>query len=279
MSSLPHGWSAHQSPDGRWYFAHSSGTTQWHHPGSSPQNSQPSIYPNHSANFQHPVPQQQQQHTMHASTPHSSQGGIRLPMSSAAARYVLQQPVEFKLQEKAFSLSGDSFSVKRVDTGEPYFKVKGNALSLKDSKSLLDANGNAIYKMSEALLTLRGRMSIVDATNKQPVLTLRKKGFIPGFGTKTIQAWPGAAEEGTPYLEVKGDFFRKDFNIVETATGRTLASIKRKSFTLSNILLEKDSYVIRVEPGVDTALMVFFVVAVDEQYRDDGNRKGFSSFL
>lgn len=163
--------------------------------------------------------------------------------------------------------------IKRVDTGEAYFKVKGNALSFKDTKTLLDMNGTPIYKMSEALITLRGRMNIVDPGTKQPVMTLRKKGFIPGFGTSTIQAWAGGTDDGSPYLEIKGDFLRKCFSITEKGSGRLLASVTKKSFNLANILLEKDSYVIRVEPGVDTALLVFFVVAADEQYRDDGNRK------
>lgn len=200
-------------------------------------------------------------------------------MSQHAAKHVYSIPVEFKLKEKAFSLSGDSFSVKRTDTGAEAFKVKGNALSFRDSKQLLDPNGQSIYKMTEALLTVRGRMHITDSASKQPVITLRKKGFIPGFGTSTIQAWRGGTDDGTPYMEVKGDFLRKDFTIKEVATGRVLATVKRKSLTLTNILLEKDTYVIRVEPGQDAALMVFFVVAADEQYRDDGNRRGYSSFL
>ena len=96
-------------------------------------------------------------------------------MSSSARRFVLPQPTEFKLQEKTLSLSGDSFSIKRADTGDPYFKVKGKALSLKDSNTLLDMNGTPIYKMNDALMSLRGRMYIIDPTTKQPVITLRKR--------------------------------------------------------------------------------------------------------
>lgn len=196
------------------------------------------------------------------------------PMSEVAARFVQQQPVEYKLKEKAFSLSGDSFSIKRVDTGEPVFQVKGKAISLKDSKKLCDAHGNAIYKMTEELFSLRGRMAIQDAQTKAAVVNLRKKGYFKFFGAGTIQAWAGEKEDGEPYLEVKGEFFKRNFTIVEKASGRTLATISRKAFTVSNFLLEKDTYVIRVEPNVNTALMVFFVVAADEMYRDDGNRKG-----
>lgn len=195
------------------------------------------------------------------------------------SRFVFPHPTEFKLQEKLFSLSGDSFSIKRVDTGESFFKVKGNALSLKDSKTLYDNQGNAIYKMVEALLTLRGRMQIIDVSTKAPIITLRKKGFFSGFGGGTIQAWAGDKDDGDPFLEIKGDFLKKDFRITDKSSGRVVAQVKRKSFTLANILMEKDTYIIRIEPGSNAALLVFFVVAVDEQYRDDGERKGFSQFL
>lgn len=178
-----------------------------------------------------------------------------------------------------FSLSGDSFSITNVATGQPAFKVKGNALSFQDSKVLLDADGNSVYKMKESIISLRGRMQIQDAASKQTAMTLRKKGFIPMMGTSTIQVWRGDSDEGEPYLECKGDFFRKDFNIKEKATGKVVASIKRKSMNLANILLEKDTYIIRVEPGYDSALLVFLVVAVDEQYRDDGERRGYGSLL
>lgn len=258
-AGLPPGWTSHQAPDGRWYYAHQSGMTQWHHPSAG--NAAPYAPPSN-------------QHNTYSNAPQNSAVSGGLPMSAAARPFIPQSPVEFKMKEKVFSLSGDSFSVTRVDTGQPAFQVKGKALSLKDSKALLDMSGNAIYKMSESLFSLRGRMAITDAQTKQPVVNLRKKGFIPGFGTKTIQAWPGDKEDGPPYLEVQGDFFRRDFKIVEKASGRSLATIRRKSLNMANLLLEKDSYVIRVEPGVDAALMVFFVVAADEQYRDDGKRSG-----
>ncbi len=152
-------------------------------------------------------------------------------------------------------------------------------MSFSDSKKLLDPSGRAIYTMSESIISLRGRMSIVDSTSKQPIVTLRKKGFIPMMGTSTVQVWRGSTDDGSPWLEVKGDFFRKDFNFTDKSSGRVVATVKRKSFNMSNILLEKDTYVIRVEPGVDNALMVFLVVALDEQYRDDGNRTGLESRL
>ena len=122
-------------------------------------------------------------------------------------------------------------------------------------------------------------MFITDAQSKRPVMTLRKKGYLTGFGGGTIQAWEGDSDNGDPIYEVKGDFLKKDFSVKDVRTGKTVAQVKRKSFTVSNLLFEKDTYVIKVEPGLDTVLLIFFVVAADEQYRDDGNRKGYGSFF
>lgn len=189
-------------------------------------------------------------------------------MSKVAERYVYQQSKEYKVQEKASFLIGDSYSVKCVSTGQLFFKVKGKSLSIADSKTLFDASGKPVYQVSEALLSMCGRMIISDASSMQPVITLRKKAFIPGIGTSGVQAWIGPFDEGDPYLEVQGDFFNKDFTVKEYATGRTLATVKRNSLTLSNKLFDTDCYVIRVIPDIDTALLVFFAIAIDEQYRD-----------
>lgn len=182
------------------------------------------------------------------------------------------------MKEKAISLSGDAFKVKRLDTKETVFRVRGNLLSFRDSKTLNDANDVPIYKMAESVLTLHGRMQIQDSRTGQALITLRKKSFIPMMGTSTIQGWRGTKEEGNPDYVVKGDWFRKDFT-VKDKTGNVLAVVRRKSLSFSNLVLEKDTYVIRVEPGVDAALIIFFIVAVDEHYRDDGNRRGHGTLL
>jgi uncharacterized protein YxjI len=65
-----------------------------------------------------------------------------------------------------------------------------------------------------------------------------------------------------------GNFLKKAFTITEVGTGHTVATVRPKLSVMS-ILTDKDSYVVMVEPGFDCALMVVFVVAIDEQYRDD----------
>lgn len=209
---------------------------------------------------------------------HLQANGQKHAMSAAAAAYVFKEPRAYKLKEKVMSLSGDSFTVKDVGSGAVAFKMKGNITAvLSERKVLYDARGNALYNLTEAMFSLRDRMTIADATTRAPVLVLRKKGVIPMMGTGTIQCWVGGKEGGAPYLTAKGNLLRKSFSITDAAGGM-VASVERKS-NIRSVVLEKDSYVLRVEPGVDTALMVALAVSIDEHYRDDGNKSGLSSFL
>lgn len=296
---LPPGWAAFTSPSGHPYFHNSTtGESTWHHPSYAvphppsggyppsapplPPSTAPQTYPASSATSA-PVPTGYPGSS--TSKPNQYPSGYPNSVSSAGVtstaigKYVYNQPVEYKLKEKLWSLSGDSFSVTQVSTGATAFKIKGTVLGFNDKKKILDPSGAPIYTMVESLLSLRGRMQISDSSTKEALVTLRKKGFIPMMGTGKILIWKGGTDEGEPWMQIKGDFLRKNFDFKEKATGRTLASVRRKSLTLSNILSEKDTYIIRVEAGVDTALFVFLVISIDEMYRDDGNRTGLESRL
>lgn len=227
---MPSGWTARQEPDGRWCYQHTlSGVTQW-----TPPRPEGSLSPTL------PVPHH--------------------------PRFSYNQLVEFKLREKYFSLSGDSFEIKNVTTDRVAFKVKGNPLSFRDSKALSDDAGNELYKISESMMSLHGRMQIVDVASKDTVLTVKKKSLIPKMGR--VQAWRGETDDGEADIECEGDILKKDFTIKEKPTGTLLATIKRKTLSVSNIVFDKDHYIVRVEPGVDAAMMVFLVIALDEQYHD-----------
>ena len=177
-------------------------------------------------------------------------------------------PVSFKLREKIFSISEDSFKIQRLDTKDDVFAVKGNVFSLRDSKKLFDKDGNPLLKMTDALISIRDRMFIENACSKEVIYTLRKKGVIPIIGTHTVKVWAGDSDDGEPILEVKGDIIAKNFDIKDVATGNIIATVKRNIFNLRNVVMDKDTYVVTVNPGANTALMIFLAIAIDEQYHD-----------
>lgn len=217
-----------------------------------------------------------EQPTTHSTPAHATPAHA---MPAHASAYVFDRPIELKLEEKFRSLSGDSFKITDVATDAVLFMMKGKVASvIKERKTLTDAQGQPLYSLTEAVFSLRDRMFITDAQTKQPVLCLRKKGFIPMMGTSTVQVWHGGSDEGSPYLEIKGNILRKAFNITECATGRSIGTVKRKS-NAKSIILGKDSYILAVEPGIDSALLTTLTVALDEHYRDDGNKSGLSNIL
>lgn len=192
--------------------------------------------------------------------------------------YVYSTPQEYKLKEKLMSMSGDSFKIVNRASGETSFKVKGHAMSLlSEKKTLRDPDGNDLYRITEAMISVRDRMFIEDSSRRETVLSIRKKGVIPFMGTSTILCFRGD-DDKNPYLSIKGNVFRKDFTIKEVSSGKEVASVRRQS-NMRSVLAEKDSYILRVEPGNDAALMCTLVICLDEQYRDDGNRSGVSALL
>jgi uncharacterized protein YxjI len=190
-------------------------------------------------------------------------------VSFGASRYFLAVPQEFKLKEKFMSLSGDAFQITNCATGTVVFKMKGHLASVvSEKKTLSDANGVGLYRLSEAVVSFRDRMFITDAQSRKSVLTVRKKGVFPKFGSSTVLCFRGGSDEGPPYLSIKGDLLRKAFTITDASSSQTVATVQRKS-SFCSVIMETDSYVLRVEAGIDPALMCTLVVALDEQYRDN----------
>lgn len=181
-------------------------------------------------------------------------------------KHVYPQRMEYQLRERG--LVTDTFSVKELTSGRIMFRMKGRAFSmLHERKTLTDMDGEQLYGLREAVMSLHDRVHIIDPNTKQEIMTVKKKGFLPGFGAGTVLAWYGTDDSGPPAIEIQGNIMRKSFTIMDTASGRMMAAANRKS-SISSVLLDNDTYTLVVEPGVDSALMVTLVVALDEIYND-----------
>lgn len=99
-----------------------------------------------------------------------------------------------------------------------------------------------------------------------------------GFGTEMVQVWRGGEEIGEPWLQVKGKVENRSFSFI-SSTERVVATVSRKGINMTDVYAEKDTCVLRVEPGVDATLMVFLAVALFQKHRDYDNGTGLKSFL
>ena len=181
---------------------------------------------------------------------------------------IFSTPTQFEVKEKIFSLSGDSFKIRKLDDDTELFQVKGTAFDPKETKILRDANGDPIYKLYENALSLRDRMYIANEKNGEVAYTLRKKGFLPVRDNSIVNVWAGEDITGEPTFIIKGCFLKRNFSIIDAAIGETIAFVAKELFTLNKFLLNKDNYILTVQPGFDTALFVMLAVAIDEQFHD-----------
>ena len=130
-------------------------------------------------------------------------------MAYDIGRFTHESEQNYAVREKLFSWSGDDFDIKEVNSGDVAFRVRAKQLTLHNSKVLCDMEGDPVYKLSEATMTLRNRMHVEDVTSGEIVYTLRRKGMRAMFGGgKKIGVWKGDDDDGEPYLLVKGDFFK-----------------------------------------------------------------------
>lgn len=87
------------------------------------------------------------------------------------------------------------------------------------------------------------------------------------LGGGTVRVWRGTREFGHPMFEVHGGMYGKWFSIVEGVWGDEVASVRRKTFAITS-LVGKSTYIVRIQPGFDAALLVFLTVAINEYYHE-----------
>lgn len=180
--------------------------------------------------------------------------------------YVYDDHKTFKLREKKFSLSGDSFYVLN-EKGKKVFNVRSNWLSISpwEKKKLYDMNGRLLYTLKQSLFSFYGRMDIIDNSGSVVAAIYRKRLFTLWHRSLVVTRGKG----GETWLEIKGSIFKKRFKMTDVNSGSQVARIRRKDINLSNLLFDKNTYTISVSPGNDVSLMVIIAVALDEAFNDN----------
>jgi len=72
--------------------------------------------------------------------------------------------------------------------------------------------------------------------------------------------------------EVSGNWSARSYTI--SIDNKQVAEVKRHTGITGHIL-NKDEYVLEISAGVDTAFISMIVIALDEMYHDDGNKRGW----
>lgn len=85
--------------------------------------------------------------------------------------FLARQTETLIVDEKAMSLSGDSFDIK-LASGAPLLRVQGNAMSLRGRKEVFDMANNHLFTITSKLFTLRPTF-LVEKPTGQTILEVK----------------------------------------------------------------------------------------------------------
>ncbi|KAJ9098756.1 hypothetical protein QFC21_004404 [Naganishia friedmannii] len=104
-----------------------------------------------------------------------------------------QQQIALKVRESKISFSGDDFTIKDAMTGQPMFKVKGSAVSMRDSKTITDANGQTLFKLKKKILAIHATYVGTASHSDDPIFSIKSS---LSFGTKLTATFRNVAGDG-----------------------------------------------------------------------------------
>ncbi|CAE6464152.1 unnamed protein product [Rhizoctonia solani] len=180
--------------------------------------------------------------------------------------YAQNHELTLKLREKRMSLSGDSFDITDPQ-GRAYFKIEGSVLSLRDKKTLKQADGRPIFNIQNKLLSIHRQFLIYNAnqsTESEPLCVI--KSHFSLTGAKLDVQFKNAADGRQVQFDLRGSFFDRSAEV--TVNGQPVARISRQFLNSGELLFDQQTYYLTVAPGVDAAMMVALCVCMDEKQNE-----------
>lgn len=153
------------------------------------------------------------------------------------------------IKQKLISL-GDKYDIFDENDNVVY-NVTSQLISVRQRKFLRDINGNLLYVIKRKLIDILPKYIIEDG-NEQEVAILQKK-----FSLRTSFNISGTSKK----YEIRGDFMAWHWDLIED--GEVMATISKKIIHLA------DSYYLDIKDDEDAALVVAFVIAIDNLYHNN----------
>lgn len=192
------------------------------------------------------------------------------PVAVVSPQFCAPHVVPLTVTKKAMSFSGGDFTVTDDTNGAVVLQVKGTYLSVRSHRVLHDAAGRAILTMQRKVFSMHDKWKVFrgDSTAANDLLFTVKKTSIFQLKTKldVFLAGNTTAEQVCDF-KIKGSYFERSCAFYRGNSNVLIAQMNRK-FTLSNVLLGKDTYSVSVFPHVDYVFIAALVVILDEIHRD-----------
>ncbi|KAF0717598.1 Aste57867_2208 [Aphanomyces stellatus] len=182
---------------------------------------------------------------------------LQQPISAIHPKFAAPVPVCLHLKQKLWSWSGDDFTIRDPNTNTPYFRIKGNALSIRRKKTLLDFQGATVAVMEEPVMSFVRRQEVfTPSMSKMFDITPRITVFKNVLDCTVVDCVTGR----THVLGIRGDWLAR--KTVITCDGIPIAKV------FSPLKFVQDEYYVNIAAGFDMALIVLLCMALEEAAED-----------
>lgn len=195
-------------------------------------------------------------------------GAPPAPLPVVGPQFCAPYVVPLTVTKKAISLSDGDFTVTDGN-GAVVLRVKGALFSIRHRRVLLDAAGQPLLSMQEKVFSMHHRWEVFrgDSTNASDLLFTVKKSSIIQLKTEMDVFLAGNTAEQVCDFKIKGSYFDRSCIFYLGNSNTMIAQMNRK-FTVSNVLLGKDTFGVTVFPYVDYVFIASLVVILDEIHRE-----------
>ncbi|KAL1360105.1 protein LURP-one-related 15-like [Arachis hypogaea] len=178
-------------------------------------------------------------------------------------QYCAPYNVDLAIVRKVLTLA-DSFSVTDIN-GQSPFTLKGSLLTLQDHRVLLDAAGTPVVTLRRKLMTAHDRWHVFrgDSSDMKDLIFSLKRSSLFQLKTELDVFLAHNTEEKVCDFKVKGSWFERSCVIYAGESLNIVAQMQKKD-TAQSIMFGKDNFMVTVYPNVDYAFIVALIVILDK---------------
>ncbi|CAD6220584.1 unnamed protein product [Miscanthus lutarioriparius] len=189
---------------------------------------------------------------------------VPAPVVVVSPQFCSPDVVPLTVTKKVASLSGGDFTVTDAN-GAVELQVKGSFFTVRNRRVLLD-----VFSMHNRWEVFRG-----DSTNASDLLFTVKRSTLMQLRTELDVFLAGNTAQQACDFRLKGSYFDRNCAFYlgdsDVMSAKSINLISRK-YTVSNVLLGKDTFNVTVFAHVDHVFVAALFVVLDEVHSRDRNR-------
>ncbi|KAJ0088391.1 hypothetical protein Patl1_31480 [Pistacia atlantica] len=177
--------------------------------------------------------------------------------------YIFSSSTTTCTNRKLLTITDGNFVVQDIN-GNTLFKVKGALLTIHNRRVLLDSAGKPIVTLRKKIMTAHDRWQVFRGESKEPsdLIFTAKRSSMFQLKTKLDVFLASNTKEDVCDFKVKGSWSERSCVIHAGDSSAILAQMHMKD-TAESILLGKDQFTVTVYPKIDYAFVISLIVILD----------------